>query len=205
MSNANRDGESRVQRLTRALQGGRSLVLQEVAVDYNDLVIRRRMTQEFWMMLMLVKLHTRIDRWIKAEFLDVLTGQAYNLLHFWEDRILRSRFGFACGMESSCPTNRNLSSFVNNAERVNPPHSIYRIWNLCSSLSKKCGGIFGKKAPPSSNVEDWKIFKKTKTKVGSSGIRTRDLSLTVHCSTHYSIPPHLIIEVKIVYIKTQNI
>ncbi len=46
-------------------------------------------------------------------------------------------------VSSKFPTNRNFSSFADNAEGVNPPHSVYRICNLCSDFSKKCGGFFG--------------------------------------------------------------
>ena len=42
-------------------------------------------------------------------------------------------------------TNRNLSSFAENAEGVNPPHSVYRICNLCYDFFKKCGAFLGKK------------------------------------------------------------
>ncbi len=55
MSNASRNGESREERLTRALNGAHSLLLQDVTVDYNDPVIRRCLIHEFWMVLMLVK------------------------------------------------------------------------------------------------------------------------------------------------------
>ncbi len=92
MSNASRNGESREERLTRALHGAHSLFLQDVTVDYNDPVIRRRLTDEFWMVLMLVKFHSRVDRRIKDEFLDELGGQAYDLLQLWEDRILTNGF-----------------------------------------------------------------------------------------------------------------
>ena len=54
----------------------------------------------------------------------------------------RLRSGFP--LCSPTPTNRNLSSFANNAEGVNPPQSVYRICNLCSEFSKKCGGFFDK-------------------------------------------------------------
>ena len=53
------------ERLTRALQGAHSLLLQDTVVDYDDLVIRLCMTHEFWMMLMLVKFHARMDWQIK--------------------------------------------------------------------------------------------------------------------------------------------
>ncbi len=62
MSNASKNRESREERLTRALYGAYSLLLQGVTVDYNDPVIRRRLTHEFWMVLMLVKFHTLVDR-----------------------------------------------------------------------------------------------------------------------------------------------
>ena len=78
--------------MTRALHGAHSLLLQDVTVDYNDPVIRRRLTHEFWMVLMLVKFHSRVDRRIKDEFLDELGGQAYDLLQLWEDRILTNGF-----------------------------------------------------------------------------------------------------------------
>ncbi len=42
-------------------------------------------------------------------------------------------------------TNRNSSSFAENAEGVNPPHSVYRICNLCYDYFKKCGAFLGKK------------------------------------------------------------
>ncbi len=45
--------------LKRALQGAHSLLLQDVRVDYNDTVTRRHLTQEFWMILMLVKFNRR--------------------------------------------------------------------------------------------------------------------------------------------------
>ena len=92
MSNASRNGESREERLSRALWGAHSLLLQDVTVDYNDPVIRRRLTHEFWMVLMLVKFHSRVDRRLKDEFLDELGGQAYDLLQLWEDRILTNGF-----------------------------------------------------------------------------------------------------------------
>ncbi len=47
MSNASRNGESREERLTRALHGLHSLLLQDIIVDYNDPVIRRRLAHEF--------------------------------------------------------------------------------------------------------------------------------------------------------------
>ena len=68
------------------------MLLQDVRVDYNDPVIRRRLTHEFWMVLMLVKFHSRVDRRLKDEFLDELGGQAYDLLQLWEDRILTNGF-----------------------------------------------------------------------------------------------------------------
>ncbi len=92
MSNASRNGESREERLSRALWGAHSLLLQDVTVDYDDPVIRRRLTHEFWMVLMLVKFHSRVDRRLKDEFLDELGGQAYDLLQLWEDRILTNGF-----------------------------------------------------------------------------------------------------------------
>ena len=64
---------------------------------------------------------------------------------------------------------------------------------------------FGQKnIPPSAKIERF-LGEKTKKIDGSSGIRTRDMSLTVHRSTHYSIPPSLIVEVKIAYIKKLKI
>ena len=92
MFNTNRNGESREERLTRALHVAHSLLLQDVAVDYNDPVIRLRLTHEFRMVLMPVKFHARVDRWLKDEFLDELGGQAYDLLQLWEDRILTNGF-----------------------------------------------------------------------------------------------------------------
>ncbi len=74
------------------LAGAISLLLQDIAVDYDDLVIRHHMTQEFWMMLMLVKFHARVDRGIKEELLKTLAGQAYDLLQLWEDQILTNEF-----------------------------------------------------------------------------------------------------------------
>ncbi len=92
MSNVNRNGESREERLERARQGAHSLLLQDIRVDYDDPVIRRRLTREFWMVLMLVKFHARADRRLKDEFIDELGGQAYDLLQLWEDRILTNGF-----------------------------------------------------------------------------------------------------------------
>ena len=103
-------------------------------------------------------------------------------------------------------TNRNLSSFAKNAEGVNPPHSIYRICNLCSTLSTKCGAFSAKKIfrlPHLRKVEDFGK-KKQKKKIGSGGTRTRALSFTVRCSTHYSIPRSLDIEAKIAYMKKKS-
>ena len=62
------------------LHGAHSLLLQDVTVDYNDPVIRCRLTHEFWMVLMLVKFHPRVDKHLKVGFLDELGGQAYDLL-----------------------------------------------------------------------------------------------------------------------------
>ena len=70
--------------------------------------------------------------------------------------------------------------------------SVYRICNLCSTFTTKCGASFGKKIfrlPQMRKIflqililpQMRKILKKTKN--GSSGIRTRDLSFTVHHST----------------------
>ncbi len=92
MSNASRNRERREERLTRALHGAHSLLLQDFTVDFNDPVIRRRLTHEFWMVLMLVKFHSQVDGQIKDEFLDKLGGQAYDLLQLWEDRILTNGF-----------------------------------------------------------------------------------------------------------------
>ncbi len=92
MSNASRNGESREERLERALQGARSLLLQDVRVDYKDPMICCRLTRKFWMVLMLVKFHAWADRRLKDECLDELGGQAYDLLQLWEDRILTNGF-----------------------------------------------------------------------------------------------------------------
>ncbi len=73
------NGESRAERLTRALQGIHSLLLQAVAADYNDPVIRLRLKQEFWMVLLMVKFHARADRWMRAEHIDVIAGQVHTL------------------------------------------------------------------------------------------------------------------------------
>ncbi len=77
MSKTSKTGESREERLTRTLHGAHSLLLQDITVDYNDPVIRRRLTHEFWMVLMQVKFHARVDRRLKDEFLNELRGQAY--------------------------------------------------------------------------------------------------------------------------------
>ncbi len=80
MSNPSRNGESRAERLTRALQGFRSLLLQDITADCNDPVICLRLMQEFWPVLLMVKYHARKDRQIKVELLEVAAGQAYDLL-----------------------------------------------------------------------------------------------------------------------------
>ncbi len=104
-------------------------------------------------------------------------------------------------------TNRNSSPFAENAEGVNPPQSVYRICNLCSTffgkkrrffLPKKSRLFCQKSPPPSANAED---LKKLKNIIGSRRIRTWEISLTVHRSTHYSIPPFLITDLRIMYIK----
>ncbi len=105
------------------------------------------------------------------------------------------------------PTRPNSSPFAKNTELVNPPESVYRICNLCSDYSTKCGGIFGtnllQKTPPSANAEFflssanaefWGGAKKEK-KIVSSWARTRFLKLARHRSTHYSTPPFIPIEV----------
>ena len=60
------------ERLERVLKGAHSLLLQDVRVDYDDPVIRRRLIYEFWMVLMLEKFHVRLDRRLKDKFLDEL-------------------------------------------------------------------------------------------------------------------------------------
>ncbi len=64
--------------------------------------------------------------------------------------------------------------------------------------------IFGQKKPPppSINAED---FGKSLKRIffAAVGLEPGTLSLAVHLSTHYSIPPSLVNE--IVYIKNQNI
>ncbi len=80
MSNTSRNGESREEKLTRAWHGAHTLLLQNVTMDYTDPVIRRRLTHEFWMVLMLVKFHARVHWRLKDEFLDELGRQAYDLL-----------------------------------------------------------------------------------------------------------------------------
>ena len=80
-------------------------------------------------------------------------------------------------------TNRKSSPFADNAEPVNPPQSIYRICNLCSDFSKKCGGFSNsnsantlisrrKKAPQKSSVKT-ETFVCGKLKTFNSYLRSR--------------------------------
>ena len=120
MSNGSRNGESREERLERALQGARSLLLQDVRVDYDDPVIRRRLTREFWMVLMLVKFHARADRRLKDEFIDELGGQAYDLLQLWEDRILTNGFQIRLWDEELPPPAEEVAAARETEEPLSP-------------------------------------------------------------------------------------
>ena len=124
----------------------------------------------------------------------------------FEDTTWNMHYGCQ-GKLSYYPTRPNSSPFAKNTELVNPPESVYRICNLCSDYSTKCGGIFGtnllQKTPPSANAEFflssanaefWGGAKKEK-KIVSSWARTRFLKLARHRSTHYSTPPFIPIEV----------
>ncbi len=61
-------------------------------MDYNDPVIRRRLTHKLLILLMLVKFHARVDKLLKDEFLDKPGVQANDLLQLWEDWILMNGF-----------------------------------------------------------------------------------------------------------------
>ena len=124
MSNASRNGESREERLERALQGARSLLLQDVRVNYDDPVIRRHLTSEFWMVLMLVKFHARADRRLKDEFLDELVGQAYDLLQLLEDRILTNGFWIRPWDEELPPPAEEVATVRETEEEPEEPLSL---------------------------------------------------------------------------------
>ena len=124
MSNASRNGESREERLERALQGARSLLLQDVRVNYDDPVIRRHLTSEFWMVLMLVKFHARADRRLKDEFLDELVGQAYDLLQLLEDRILTNGFWIRLWDEELPPPAEEVATVRETEEEPEEPLSL---------------------------------------------------------------------------------
>ncbi len=93
------------------------------------------------------------------------------------------------------PTRPKSSSFAENAEGVNTPQSIYRICNLCSEFSTKCGGFLhqmcSKKPPPSAIAEFFlssanaEVFWAKKIII-SSGIRTQIRRFARHRFTHYS-------------------
>ena len=102
---------------------GPLMLLQDVIVDYNDPVTRRRLAHEFWMVLMLVKFHSRVDRRIKDEFLDELGGQAYDLLQLWEDRILTNGFRIRLWDGDAPPPPEEVAAARETAEEPKEPFS----------------------------------------------------------------------------------